>query len=1254
MNQVAFHPLVILDKKPVLTGQRGQVVRFPGQMQPGQKEEEVEEGEEIEEGEILPEPRIQSMIIDKRKTSYLNRAQVLEKLRGEMIIQREIKGFVEPVIAESTIEKPDTAKIAKRLVIRPAAPPIVRELEPRIETETEEEEETKPLLKEEEEEEADVLEFPEPITETNPEPTKDLAEESVKPAEKKKLKLVPRKKEEGEGAPVDLTTAVIRTQAVADRLPKEREHIIVRAPTYYMNNRKIFIQKLTELFKPYQQDLLDADDTASCDRTSQSDEFELLTHQKVVRDYFNLYTPYRGLLLYFLLGTGKTCSAIAIAEGMKSNKRVFVLTPKSLKQNFFNEMKKCGDQLYKKNQYWEFVSVAGNPDYVPILSRALSLSTEYIKAEGGAWLVNIQKPANFTDLDTEQQKSVDKQLNEMIRTKYTDINYNGLNMRKLATLTGDFTRNPFDNSVIIVDEAHNFVSRIVNKIKKPKSLPYLLYDYLMDATNAKIVFLSGTPIINYPNEMGVLYNMLRGYIKTWQIPVTATEKLNTDALVNLLDEGGLRTFDYVDYSDNMLTITRNPFGFINAKKRGRAKGQGRVNDKGQVPVQGQGTTQKKRGGGGKAKTKKVRDESNEIAAQIKYEKQDIEPEEDVAILDTRDQNIYKGGKGDAFERYNGVQYDETGNISDDAFLTTVLKILKKNGLTVRDQGIELKKYKALPDDSEAFINMFVNADSGEVKNINVFQRRILGLTSYFRSANEKLLPSFVKTEAGDIYHVVKTEMSAHQFGIYEKIRKEEADKESRTKKRRLAAKNQEELFTISSTYRIFSRAACNFTFPTAIERPIPGLREDKEVDEAQFDKKSVIKSPENEPLDDLDPDEEEELEELATDPDQNKYEKRIEKAMEDLNIMAPDTNESLYLSQSALPDLSPKFAKVLENLSDPANEGLHLVYSHFRTIEGIGILRLILLANGFAEFKLKRVSDEWTLVEDEADKGKPRFALHTGTETDEEKEIILRAFNGDWDFLPSSIASSLRETAENNMYGEAIKVMMITASGAEGINLKNTRFVHVVEPYWHMVRVDQVIGRARRICSHASLPEELRTVKVFLYVATLSDVQKADEKNVELRIRDVSRIDKNTPITTDESLYEIASIKQKINNQILRAVKESAVDCNLYAFASAKKKTNAFEDEQLVCYGFGKVESNQFSSYPSLEKDQGEKAGLDVRRIRIKAIKVNIGGVEYALNEATNEVYDLDSYTRALELGTDPVLVGQLVKEGRNTKFVKV
>ena len=40
----------------------------------------------------------------------------------------------------------------------------------------------------------------------------------------------------------------------------------------------------------------------------------------------NLYTPYRGLLLYHGLGSGKTCTSIAIAEGMKDSKSIIIMT----------------------------------------------------------------------------------------------------------------------------------------------------------------------------------------------------------------------------------------------------------------------------------------------------------------------------------------------------------------------------------------------------------------------------------------------------------------------------------------------------------------------------------------------------------------------------------------------------------------------------------------------------------------------------------------------------------------------------------------------------------------------------------------------------------------------------------------------------------------------------------------------------------------------------------------------------------------
>ena len=959
------------------------------------------------------------------------------------------------------------------------------------------------------------------------------------------------------------------------------------ASPYYMNNRKMFISKLRGLFEPRRKELMDISDEVSCDRKSDQTEFDLLTHQKIVRDYLNLYTPYRGLLLYHGLGSGKTCTSIAIAEGMKQSKQVVVMTPASLKMNFFSEMKKCGDDLYRKDQHWEFISIEGNAQMTGILSRALSLPVEFIRNQGGAWFLNVKEPSNFAQLSAEHQSSIDDQLNEMIRSKYKDINYNGLNKNSLMKLTDNMTKNPFDNSVVIIDEAHNFVSRVVNKIKKPDSIAYVLYDYLMKATNARIVLLSGTPIINYPNEIGVLFNILRGYIKTWTLPVQVqtNKKVNTDTILEMLDKGNMRTFDYVNYSNNVLTITRNPFGFINAKKRGVLK-----------------------------KTQKDRPTKPNITRK----------------------KTQKGGDGsDVFDRYDGVRLDDAGNISDEDFMNKLVKILQKNQIEVLSKKIKVDFYKSLPDVSDEFISTFVDGDKELAKNISLFQRRILGLTSYFRSAQEELLPKYEETEQGDIYHVEKCEMSDHQFDIYEKIRKVEADKEKQAQKRKKKQAKGEELFNISSSYRIFSRAACNFVFPNEIERPTPG---EGEVNENILDMVPAKVAHETDSYADA-----EKLQEVMETKDMNNYGKRIQHALDLISEVDPQSNKSKYLSGPALAELSPKFQKILMNLIDEENKGLHLVYSNFRTIEGIGILRLMLLANGFAEFKLTRREGNWEIEEKEEDIGKPRFVLYTGTESAEEKEIVRNIYNGSWNLVPTNLAEQLRKQNSDNLYGEIIKIFMITSSGAEGINLKNTRYVHIVEPYWHMVRPEQVVGRARRICSHQDLPVELRTVKVFLYVSTMSDAQKKDEKHIVLRLRDVSRLDKETPITTDENLYEIASSKQKINNQILQAVKETAVDCNVYSSLST-------DDKPVVCYGFGKVESNSFASYPSFEVDKIEKEV--VAKIQWTAQEITFAGKTFALRTDTMEVYDMDSYKQALQNpNIEPALVGKLIKENGKYKI---
>ena len=1000
----------------------------------------------------------------------------------------------------------------------------------------------------------------------------------------KKLKLVESKEELADSVKIRKTKKpdikiiaddidlqlLIGDSKIIDRLPPKEKKILLRANAYYMNNRESFINFINALYKPFKEEFQKASSNLSCDRPEDS-QFTLLTHQKVVRDYLNIHSPYRGLLLYHGLGSGKTCSSIAIAEGLKTDKQIIVMTPASLRMNYLQELKSCGDLLYKVNQYWEFIPVNKDSDkgLTDTLSSVLNLSNEYIKKHGGAWLVNVKKKSNYNELTTPQKKSLDLQINEMITHRYRFINYNGLRKSHLRDLTQNGNINPFDNKVVIVDEAHNFVSRIVNKMKDPDSLSMKLYDYLMAAENCRIVFLSGTPIINYPNEVGILFNILRGFIKTWNIPlnIRTARKINRDEMINIFSE--LQILDYMDYkpASKILTITKNPFGFININKDG----------------------------------------------------------------------VYKG--------VSNFKVGKRGEISDADFIKLVTAILNKNDIDVISSSIRVENFKALPDTLDSFKNYFINPTNNELMNENLFKRRVLGLTSHFRSATESLMPKFNK----DIdLKVLKIPMSDYQFGIYEQARIEERKLETANKKK----SRKGDVFNDSvSTYRIFSRAFCNFVFPPENPRPMPQddknmkANLDEEINEDILDAIPIREKIQN--IDGLYGADDIDILETVQDEQQDEsYPMRIKKALEFLQ-----ENKSRYLSKSGLLTYSPKFLNMLENIQEPEFKGLHLIYTQFRTLEGVGILKLILEANGFVQFKIKKnESGLWQL--DISDKGKPTFALYTGTEEDEEKEIIRNIYNSDWEKVPSTLVSELSPISTNNFYGEIIKVLMITASGAEGISLKNTRYVHITEPYWHPVRTEQVIGRARRICSHQSLPEALRTVEVFLYLMTFTESQLENEASVQLKITDVSKLDKSLPITSDEALYEISSIKEKINREILKSITESSMDCSLFNKPGTK--------DAIKCFTFGKTNPNTFSFKPSISNEESDNIGdLNKEKITWKAeeIKIPIDGEKktFALNRSTMEVFDLESFKQAQEFGSEPVKVGDLIKKADGkVKFVKI
>ena len=123
------------------------------------------------------------------------------------------------------------------------------------------------------------------------------------------------------------------------------------------------------------------------------------------------------------------------------------------------------------------------------------------------------------------------------------------------------------------------------------------------------------------------------------------------------------------------------------------------------------------------------------------------------------------------------------------------------------------------------------------------------------------------------------------------------------------------------------------------------------------------------------------------------------------------------------------------------------------------------------------------------------------------------------------------------------------------------------------------------------------------------------------------------PITSDEALYEISTIKEDVNKKLLKAIKESAIDCNLH--------TDSKDDLQCFSFGSGPW-ADPFSYQPAYSDEETDKVGdINKKKITWKGLAITYDGVEYALNKGTGEVYTMESYKRGA-----PVLIGHMRKAG--------
>ena len=1028
--------------------------------------------------------------------------------------------------------------------------------------------------------------------------------------------------------PEDLDKAKADILAIENNNPyREKDRKV-----FPLHTRLSFQDDIYKVFSSFEaKHIPDASiDYNACDKIAagQQTSVEMYEYQKFVREYMRQASPYRGLLVYHGLGSGKTCSAIAAAEAIFSvnKKKIIVMTPFSLRDNFIREVSFCGFKHYRMENHWEkFESSRPDWELIKIFgSEVLGLPDSYLRTASTIWIPEFDVEPNIESLKGEEKEQIQKQIQAQIQNRIRFINYNGISAKELKNYACN-EPDIFDDAVIIVDEIHNltrlmqgtiepYLTDLQSMYKKRRKVQvepvthtrwkptlcndpsknykrgYMLYRLLVGAKGSKIIGLSGTPLINFPEELAILMNLLGGYIHTCTISIsTPVTDSQTKTLRSMLDAN-----EYVDFVEVKREGTQTKVFFT------------------MVP-------------------------------------------EGMKKVDT------------------GVTRTEDG-LTFDALVQTILGQLKDMGFSNLTPTFHSEPI--LPPIGDEFRKHFLDErDDSRILNRLVIRKRIQGLISYYKGSKKELMPLVTKDE------LVRVPFSPYVHSQYCSVRVEELNA---TKKKGDSGEASAmggkmaglwaELYGLSdskssTSYRMYSRQVGTFAFPTTVRRPRPTQQQAKEAIAAEIGSaKEVIAEREDIPTEE-DIAEEAKAEEEAEAEGQEgqeaqeaedglliipqaaeaqaaapavklgtlltgraklkedcktgifpgmKYTDALQETKRCLRVIGRDSLSTTKLDGTPNPlglaYHSPKYAEMLKRILD--SPGSNLVYSQFLEMEGIGIFLEVLKAHGFEPLQITLDGRGFTeetvksLTNPKGGKASKRFLSFTGNEKRETRAMALRVFNAKYDAereegtrfkeLPPAM-SAILETAgfTGNLRGELCSVFCITSAGAEGLSLRNVRRVHIMEPYWNHVRTDQVKGRAVRICSHVDLQYNAdpalneRTVEVYTYCsvfhpdalagsaefvpipeALMKDAYTAKEA-VALGYPIPDGV-KNYVPTSDEYLYMLSQKKKTVLQSIQNLMKQSAIDC----------KINLYENEEdgLGCIslegGF-----QEYAFHPMLKQD---------------------------------------------------------------------
>jgi superfamily II DNA/RNA helicase len=141
-------------------------------------------------------------------------------------------------------------------------------------------------------------------------------------------------------------------------------------------------------------------------------------------------------------------------------------------------------------------------------------------------------------------------------------------------------------------------------------------------------------------------------------------------------------------------------------------------------------------------------------------------------------------------------------------------------------------------------------------------------------------------------------------------------------------------------------------------------------------------------------------------------------------------------------------------------------------------------------------------------------------------EAALKKRNIPYGKFTGEVSKSERDRIVQDYNAGKLKALLLSSAGGEGLDLKGTRQIQILDPHWNKEKLEQVIARGIRYKSHADLPEDQRHVNVEQYVSVLPSPSTLGKL-----------VGMKRPGGTDEYLRTLSDEKDRLNQQMRELLK---------------------------------------------------------------------------------------------------------------------